>query len=114
LRSEGGDSILATIADSLIVVPVDIQSRYKPPGMVLFSGTVTSSGSTSDIDVSTFSAMEILLKVTSVSGTNPSLSVYIEGKFEETGGLQTLSVAGGHHRYRGMVLHGKSIGFPFH
>jgi hypothetical protein len=34
--------------------------------------------------------LELLLKVTAVSGTNPSLSVYIEGKFEATGDYKPL------------------------
>ena len=90
LRSIGGDSLLTTIYDSYIIVPVDIQARYKSSGLTLFSGTVTANGSTADIDVSIFSALELLLKVTSVSGTNPTLSVYIEGKFETTGDYKPL------------------------
>jgi hypothetical protein len=35
--------------------------------------------------------LEIEIKVTSVSGTNPTLSVYIEGKFENTGDYKTLA-----------------------
>jgi len=90
LQSVGGDKLLVYIADSGIIVPVEQQSRYKPPAMTLFSGTVTANGNTTDIDVSTVSAMELLLKVTGVSGTNPTLSVYIEGKFEATGDYKTL------------------------
>ena len=90
LRSVGGDSLLATIYDSYIIVPVDIQARYKPSGLTLYSGTVTTNGNTADIDVSPYSALELLLKVTSVLGTNPTLSVYIEGKFEATGDYKTL------------------------
>jgi len=83
------------IADSGIIVPVEEQSVYKPPAMTLFSGTVTSNGNTADIDVSTVSALELLLKVTAVSGTTPTLSVYIEGKFEATGDYKTLVYQGG-------------------
>jgi hypothetical protein len=90
LRSIGGDSLLATIYDSMIIVPVEEQSRYKPPAITLYSGTVTSNGNTADVDVSTVSALELLLKVTGVSGTNPSLSVYVEGKFETTGDYKPL------------------------
>jgi hypothetical protein len=90
LRSVGGDSLFATIYDSYIIVPVDLQARYKSSGLTLFSGTVTTGGNTADIDVSPYSALELLLKVTSVSGTNPTLSVYIEGKFEATGDYKTL------------------------
>jgi hypothetical protein len=85
LQSIGGDNVLIFIADSGIMVPVDIQARYKPPGITLYSGTVTSSGNTADIDVSLLSSMRIMVKVTSVSGTTPTLDVYIEGKYEATG-----------------------------
>jgi len=85
------EMIRAKIADSGIIVPTDLQSRYKPSGMTLYSGTVTANGNTADIDVSTVSALEIELKVTSVSGTSPTLDVYIEGKFEATGDYKTLA-----------------------
>jgi len=85
------EMIRTKIADSGIIVPTDLQSRYKPPSMTLYSGTVTSSGNTADIDVSTISALEIELKVTSVSGTSPTLDVYIEGKFEATGDYKPLA-----------------------
>jgi hypothetical protein len=85
LQSIGGDRILIFIADSGIMVPVDIQARYKPPGMTLFSGTVTASGNTADIDVSLFSSIRIMVKVTAVSGTAPTLDIYVEGKYEATG-----------------------------
>jgi len=73
------------------MVPYEKQSVYKPPPVTLFSGTVTANGNTADIDVSNYTAMEIELKVTSVSGTSPSLSVYIEGKFEATGDYKVLA-----------------------
>jgi len=78
------------ISTSDIIVPTETQSRYKPSGMTLYSGTVTSSGNSADIDVSTLTALEIELKVTAVSGTSPTLSVYIEGKFEATGDYKPL------------------------
>ena len=40
--------------------------------------------------MSNFSAMEIIVKVTAVSGTNPVLNVYIEGKFTATGDYKPL------------------------
>jgi hypothetical protein len=85
------EMIRAKIADSAIIVPIDIQSRYKPPGMTLYSGTVTANGNTADIDVSTISALEIEIKVTAVSGTTPTLDIYIEGKFETTGDYKVLA-----------------------
>jgi hypothetical protein len=76
-------------ADSLIALPIDIQYRRKE-ALTLFSGTVTANGNTADINVEHFSAMELALKVTSVSGTNPALSVYIEGKFDTSGDYKVL------------------------
>jgi hypothetical protein len=80
-----------SVATSEIMVPVDLQARYKSPGLTLFSGTVTASGSTADIDVSLYSVIEIEVKVTSVGGTTPTLDVYIEGKFEATGDYKVLA-----------------------
>ena len=78
------------VSQSQIMVPVDIQARYKTYA-TLYSGTVTSSGNTLDIDLSIYSAAELELKVASVSGTSPTLDVYIEGKFEATGDYKTLA-----------------------
>jgi hypothetical protein len=36
--------IRVRIEDSTIIVPVEEQSVYEPPGMTLYSGTVTSNG----------------------------------------------------------------------
>jgi len=80
----------ANIQGSDIMVPTDIQNRYKVP-LTLYSGTVTANGNSSDIDVSPFSVIELEIKVTSVSGTTPTLDVYIEGKFENTGDYKTLA-----------------------
>ena len=84
------EMIRAKIADSAIIVPVEEQSVYKPPGTTLFSGTVTVSGNTNDLDYSGVSALELELKVTAVSGTSPTLDVYVEGKFETTGDYKVL------------------------
>jgi hypothetical protein len=79
------EMIRAKIADSAIIVPVEEQSVYKPPGTTLYGGTVTASGNSIDIDVSGLRSMRVELKVTSVSGTSPTLDIYIEGKYETTG-----------------------------
>jgi hypothetical protein len=84
------DIVNANIQGSDVMVPTDMQNRYKAP-LTLFSGTVTANGNGSDIDVSSFSVTELQLKVTSVSGTSPTLSVYIEGKFEVTGDYKVLA-----------------------
>lgn len=67
-----------------------VKSRFKMTIMP-YTYMVTFSSSSYDIDLSDVSALEIELKVTSVSGTNPSLSVYIEGKFESTGDYKPLA-----------------------
>jgi hypothetical protein len=77
-------------ANAEVILPVDIQARYKPAGMTLYSGTVTANGNSADIDISTISALEVELKVTAASGTTPTLDVYIEGKFEATGDYKPL------------------------
>jgi len=84
------DIVNANIQGSDIMVPTDIQNRYKAP-LTLYSGTVTANGNTSDINVNPFSVIELEIKVTSVSGTTPTLDVYIEGKFENTGDYKTLA-----------------------
>jgi len=83
-------AILETkLVDTTIALPIDIQYRRKE-AFTLYSGTVTASGNSADIDVSNYSGMEIQLKITGVSGTNPSLSVYIEGKFDTVGDYKPL------------------------
>jgi len=73
-----------SIDASSIAVPIDKQYVYKEP-MTLYSGAVTASGNTADIDVSRFSSIRVALKVTAVSGSSPTLDLYIEGKYEATG-----------------------------
>jgi len=73
-----------------IIQPVEVQSNYKE-AFVVWSGTATASGSTTDIDVERFRALEVELKVTAVSGTAPTLSVYVEGRFETTGDYKVLA-----------------------
>jgi len=89
LPKDSSGNIKVDIANYEAMSPSDIQAVYKDKA-VLYSGTVTANGSTGDIDVSNFSVLEIELKVTSVSGTSPTLSVYIEGKFEDTGDYKPL------------------------
>ena len=78
------------VEDSTIIVPTEEQSVYKPPGTTLYSGTVTANGNTADIDVSGLRSIRVMAKVTSVSGTSPTLDIYIEGKYEATGDYVTL------------------------
>jgi len=88
------NTLLAKLVDTEIALPVDLQYRYKT-GFTIFSGTVTASGSTAEIVADQLSALEVLVKVTSVGGTSPTLSVYIEGKFEATGDWKILAAQEG-------------------
>jgi len=83
-------TLQATLADTLIALPVDIQYRRKEE-FTIFSGTVTASGNSTDINVEHFSAMEVEVKVTAVSGTNPTLQVCIQGKFGTTGDYKDIA-----------------------
>jgi hypothetical protein len=89
LNFDSANRLRVSPANAEIMLPVDVQARLKS-SLTLYIGTVTASGNTADIDVSTISALEIELKVTAVSGTSPTLSVYIEGKFEATGDYKPL------------------------
>jgi len=89
LTFDASSNLKSDIANAEIMVPSDIQAVFKDKA-VLFSGTVTANGNTADIDMSRITVLEIELKVTSVSGTNPTLSVYVEGKFEDSGDYKPL------------------------
>jgi len=89
-RFDTWGNLYVVLSSSEIALPVDLQYRYKA-GLTIFSGTVTASGNTAEIILEQFSALEILVKVTSVGGTSPTLSVYIEGKFETTGDWKVLA-----------------------
>jgi hypothetical protein len=70
--------------------PVDIQDHWQESVVLVPSGARTASGSTTDIDVGRFMCAEICLDVTAVSGTSPSLDVYIEGKDQMSGKYKVL------------------------
>jgi hypothetical protein len=95
LSTRASEATLSAIKNALVSVGTDriytyLYGRYKS-AVAVYSGTVTSSGSSSDANVSQFSVIELELKVTSVSGTTPTLDVYIEGKFENTGDYKVLA-----------------------
>jgi len=95
LSTRASEATLSAIKNALVSVGTDgiytyQYGRYKS-AVLIYSGTVTSSGSGSDANVSQFSVIELELKVTSVSGTSPTLDVYIEGKFENTGDYKVLA-----------------------
>jgi hypothetical protein len=78
------------ISDAGIAQPVDQQYRRKDNLGALYSGTVTSSGNSTDISVDNYSSARFWIKVTAVSGTSPTLDVYIDGKYEQTGDYEPL------------------------
>jgi len=88
--SSGQATIYVIPNGSSVILPVDVQARYKPTGSTVYSGTVNSSGNTSDINVSTFSSVRLMAKVTGMSGTSPSISFYVDGKYDATGDYVTL------------------------
>jgi len=85
LSSIGTDSWQVYINGASIMTPVDLQARYKPTGFTIFSGTVTSNGSSTNVNVSLYSAVRAMVKVTSVGGTNAVLNVYLNGVYDATG-----------------------------
>jgi hypothetical protein len=85
LHSIGTDSWQVYINGASIMTPVDLQARYKPTGFTIFSGTVTSNGSSTNVNVSLYSVVRAMVKVTSVGGTNAVLNVYLNGVYDATG-----------------------------
>jgi len=85
----GGMGAQVDLVNSGIILPVEIQSNYKSH-LTLYSGTVTASGNGGDTDLGLYKYIEIELKVTSISGTSPSLDFYIDGKFEDSGDYKPL------------------------
>jgi len=77
------------LSNARIMMPADWQGvapeAVKGSLTLLAVGTRTSSGSTGDIDIQHYRNLDILIDVTSVSGTSPTLDVYIEGKFTGSG-----------------------------
>jgi len=82
-------NIRIRLAETDIALPVDIQYRRKEE-FTIWSGTATASSNSADVGVEHFTAMEVEVKVTAVSGTNPTLQVCIQGKFGTTGDYKDL------------------------
>jgi hypothetical protein len=85
LHSIGTDNWQVYINGASIMTPIDLQARYKPTGFTIFSGTVTSNGSSTNVNVSLYSVVRAMVKVTSVGGTNAVLNVYLNGVYDATG-----------------------------
>ena len=73
-----------------IKLPVNIQDHLVESVVLLPSDVRTTGGVGADVDVGRFTMAEVLLDVTAVSGTNPTLSVYLEGKNQYTGKYKVL------------------------
>jgi len=83
-------NLKVSVEESSIKQPVDIQDHWVESVVLLPSGARTASGSTADIDVGRFICGEICIDITAVSGTAPTLDVYIEGKDQYTGKYKVL------------------------
>lgn len=78
------------LVESTIKQPVDIQDHWVESVTLLTSGARTSSGAGSDVDVGRFICAELCLDITAVSGTSPTLDVYIEARNQYTGKYKVL------------------------
>ena len=83
------EQIRTNLTNSAIILPVEQQSRYKTY-TTLYAGTVTGSGNTINIDVSSYGSVRVEVRVASISGTTPSIDVYIDGLFEGSGDWEPL------------------------
>jgi len=88
--ADAWSNLRVRLSETDIALPVDIQYRRKEE-FIIWSGTATASGKSVDIDVEHFTAMEVEVKVTAVSGTNPTLQVCIQGKFGTTGDYKDIA-----------------------
>jgi hypothetical protein len=83
-------NLKAALVEATIKQPIDVQDHWQEGIALLPSAARTASGNTADIDVGRFICGEICLDVTAVSGTNPTLDVYIEGKDQLSGKYKVL------------------------
>jgi len=83
-------NLKVSLQETTIKQPVDIQDHWTENVVLLPSAARTSGGNTVDIDVGRFLYGEICIDITAVSGTDPTLDVYIEGKDQYTGKYKVL------------------------
>ncbi|MEM4501209.1 MAG: hypothetical protein QW512_03670 [Thermofilaceae archaeon] len=83
-------NLRVSLQETTLKLPVDIQDHWSESVVLLPSAARTASGAGSDVDVGRFLYAEVCVDVTAVSGTNPVLNVYIEGKDRYTGKYKTL------------------------
>lgn len=84
------DNFKVALVETTIKQPVDVQDHWQENVVIAPSAARTASGNTSDIDVGRFICGEICLDVTAVSGTTPTLDVYVEGKDQLSGKYKVL------------------------
>jgi hypothetical protein len=69
---------------------IPVVARWKTDLPLYYGYYVSSSGTSVDYDVSLYSSIRLMVNVSTLSGTSPTLSVYIEGKYENTNYYETL------------------------
>jgi len=70
--------------------PRRVSSHKQADITIHASGAETADGSTADVDLADYYGAELCLDVTAVSGTNPSMDVYIEGRDPISGKYKVL------------------------
>jgi len=66
-------------------LPVNLNARNQTALTLLASAAYTANGNGSDIDITNYDKAQVCVNVTAVSGTSPTLTVYIDGKDTITG-----------------------------
>ena len=79
------DNLKVSLEETTIKQPIDIQDHWQENVTISDSSAKTASGNTDDIDVGRFNKAEVCVDVTAVSGTTPTLDVYLEGKDQLSG-----------------------------
>ena len=73
-----------------IMTPSDLQARYCESLTLVPSTTATTDGNGDDVDVGDYIEAIIFANVSSVSGTDPTLDIVIEGKDPISGNYATI------------------------
>jgi hypothetical protein len=83
-------NLKVSLQETTIKQPVDIQDHWQENVVIAPSAARTASGNTADIDVGRILKAEICIDVTAVSGTTPTLDVYVEGQDQLSGKYKVL------------------------
>jgi len=70
--------------------PRQVSSHKQADITIHASGAETADGNSGDIDVADYYGAELCLDVTAVSGTNPSMDFYVEGRDPVSGKYKVL------------------------